>query len=348
MKKYFVYSFAFLLLNCSSNNDNVTKKTPDKSSTCSIKSKLSADSITNTRATLGWEADTAAISSFEVEYGASGFSQGKGTVKSTTETFLRLESLFANRKYDYYVRGLCKKTNKFEDWVGPFSFTTEATNIFCDTPSELEIAKDLDYKGEHIAPNYIGLTWKNKGTNHHKVSGVEVQYGAKGFVLGNGETFTKTQNSIETVVINNLSPNTVYDFYVRTICKGSGYSNWTPVFSAKTGPEESNLNCLKPKNLRLHDTKNRTITIEGQIQTFVEYNFRWTAINKEKNWKIIAVYSGDTTDKIQVERTVSALGATLIGLRVGQEYDIYVRGICGDNNVSDWHGPLKVTGISSL
>lgn len=78
-------------------------------------------------------------------------------------------------------------------------------------------------------------------------TGYQVEYGVKGFTQGSGTTVTTTTNS---VALSNLTPSTVYEFYVRANCGAGGYSLWSvpvtfnTVFEAasvpyNTGFEES-------------------------------------------------------------------------------------------------------------
>ena len=60
--------------------------------------------------------------------------------------------------------------------------------------------------------------------------GVDVMYGVHGFDLSNGTIVSSTIDSVE---INNLTPNTLYDFYVRANC-GSETGSWIGPLTART------------------------------------------------------------------------------------------------------------------
>lgn len=90
---------------------------------CPAPSSLSAGNITSSAADLGWtENGTATV--WDIEYGASGFTQGAGTTVTGVSTNpYSLSGLSANTAYDFYVRADCGATGQ-SPWAGPFTFTT--------------------------------------------------------------------------------------------------------------------------------------------------------------------------------------------------------------------------------
>lgn len=64
---------------------------------------------------LKWN-NTAAPDTWEVEYGHSGFSQGRGTLTTVHDSTIILIDLDYDTDYDFYVRGLCGDT-AYTDWV---------------------------------------------------------------------------------------------------------------------------------------------------------------------------------------------------------------------------------------
>lgn len=74
----------------------------------------------STSAELSWESEGFA---FNIEWGATGFPQGVGTLLSTTDNPYNLEGLTPLTTYDFYVQADCGAEG-ISDWVGPFTFTT--------------------------------------------------------------------------------------------------------------------------------------------------------------------------------------------------------------------------------
>ena len=68
---------------------------------------------------------TASGSSFDIEYGPAGFTQGTGTVVNDTSTSPIVSGLTPNTCYDFYVRSNCSLTgNGYSLWSGPIELCT--------------------------------------------------------------------------------------------------------------------------------------------------------------------------------------------------------------------------------
>lgn len=90
--------------------------------TCLEPSVLTASSITNASAQLGWTAGDA--TAWEIQYGPVNFQLGTGTVIANISTNpYSLTGLTANTTYQYYVRGVCTGPAN-SAWAGPFNFKT--------------------------------------------------------------------------------------------------------------------------------------------------------------------------------------------------------------------------------
>ncbi len=71
------------------------------------------------------------------------------------------------------------------------------------------------------------LSW----TDHNDASQWEIQYGATGFTLGEGETIIVDELS---KTLEYLTPDTQYDIYVRAVCSTTNQSAWSQKASFKT------------------------------------------------------------------------------------------------------------------
>lgn len=67
-------------------------------------------------------------SSFEIEYGASGFSHGTGTTITASEPHATISGLDYNTQYDLYVRAICG-TENYSAWSNVSTFTTQPLGI---------------------------------------------------------------------------------------------------------------------------------------------------------------------------------------------------------------------------
>ena len=84
----------------------------------------------STSADVYWAAGDAAASSWDVEYGAPGFTQGAGTVSVSANDTLMLTGLSPITSYEFYVRETCVSVSGNSNWVGPYSFTTTCPPVF--------------------------------------------------------------------------------------------------------------------------------------------------------------------------------------------------------------------------
>lgn len=102
--------------------DNITvEETPS----CLTPTNLGASTILATSASVSWtDANSTATNLYDLEYGATGFTQGSGTmVSGATTNPYSLTGLTANTTYQFYVRADCGGSGT-SAWAGPFSFTT--------------------------------------------------------------------------------------------------------------------------------------------------------------------------------------------------------------------------------
>jgi hypothetical protein len=92
--------------------------------TCIPPAALTATSITNAAANLGWtENGTATV--WDIEWGTNGFTPtGTPNIAGTTTNPHNLTGLSANTAYSFYVRANCGGANGESTWSGPFNFTT--------------------------------------------------------------------------------------------------------------------------------------------------------------------------------------------------------------------------------
>ena len=87
---------------------------------------LTATNITLTSADLSWVAN-GSETSWNIEYGASGFSQGSGTIINVGSNPYTLTGLSSSTNYDYWVQADCGSDGQ-SYWVGPLSFNTPCAN----------------------------------------------------------------------------------------------------------------------------------------------------------------------------------------------------------------------------
>ena len=93
---------------------------------CDVPASIIVSNIGNHQATISWVPGNA--SSWEIEYGPTGFAHGNGTTVNTTSHNYTLTGLDAQTSYDVYVRGNCGN-DMLSDWSAVQQFTTTHTGI---------------------------------------------------------------------------------------------------------------------------------------------------------------------------------------------------------------------------
>ena len=78
-----------------------------------------------------------------------------------------------------------------------------------------------------IRQNNITLSWRERG----EAINWEIEYGPAGFIHGNG---THQYVFSKPYTIDSLSPSTEYDVYIRSVCNGIYYSNWSNKYTFRT------------------------------------------------------------------------------------------------------------------
>ena len=107
----------------------VSNATCTQNSNCLDLTALTAGlASTSSSIDLSWTPGGANSTSYNIEYGAAGFTLGTGTSLITSNSSYSVTGLSSNTSYDFYVQGDCGATNGVSNWVGP---VTAQTIQFC-------------------------------------------------------------------------------------------------------------------------------------------------------------------------------------------------------------------------
>lgn len=104
---------------------------------------LTAPAVDYDMVHLTWN-NTASPDSWEIEYGRAGFTQGRGTLVTASDSSVYIAHLDSDTEYDFYVRGVCADS-AYTDWF----FTTIRT---APMPTHEGIA-DVDNNLLRVFPN---------------------------------------------------------------------------------------------------------------------------------------------------------------------------------------------------
>lgn len=174
---------------------------------------LTASNITGTTVDLAWEADEA-VTNFQIQCGAQGFTLGEGTVIDVTDTTATtISGLNYETAYDFYVRVVCEGDNGA--WVGPVSATTAPA---CSDPENLSfefVSAQLSWTaGEWGTPAQYNVRYKVEGAEEYTTDVVTP-------VVMPGYTPFYT--------ISGLQSNTTYEMGVQSVCGENMESNWVTI-----------------------------------------------------------------------------------------------------------------------
>lgn len=153
--------------------------------------------------------------SYEIEYGEAGFTLGSGTNLTVAEANTMLENLTADTSYDVYVRAICGN-DVFGDYAEVYQFTTQP---ICRVP--------LNFRLFLASQTSVIVAWDSAEPT------VQIEYGPVGFVLGTGTVINTSGNN---TTITGLTPNTVYESYIRANCGSNGFSEWSDNLVFATNP----------------------------------------------------------------------------------------------------------------
>ena len=301
-----------------------------ESITCPNPSDLQANNITANAVDLSWVVGNSETS-WELEYGLAGFTQGTGTVLQVSSNPYVLSGLDSGASYEVYVRANCGANPGIDDssWVGPVAFTTLAD--FCNG--------DHFYDSGGVNGNYqngedittvispsAGFNVVTVAFNSFQLEsccdylsvydGLDIN--APFIGQYNGTTIPSSFTA------NNPSGALTFRFTSDGSVTGSG---WDATVTCES------ISCPDPTDLVSANVTQSTVDLS------------WIAGGTETSWEIEYGFTGFTPGTGTVLQ-VATNPYTLTGLDTLTEYEVYVRSNCGANpgeDDSNWVGPVAFT-----
>lgn len=169
-----------------------------QTATCATPTGLSATSITSNSATLNWAAVTGAVS-YNIQYRIVGTSTWTTTTSTTNSK--AISSLSPASNYEFQVQTVCSGSSSA--FSASSTFTTLSV-VTCNTPTGLSATT--------ITSSSATLNWA-------AVAGA-VSYNIHYRKVGT-PTWTSTTSATNSKAISSLTPASVYEFQVQTVCSGS-------------------------------------------------------------------------------------------------------------------------------
>ena len=166
---------------------------------------------------------------------------------------------------------------------------------------------------ESINPRSVNFSWEDT-----EGSAWAIGYGPAGFTLGDSTTswadFTDTFGTVD-----NLTPETAYDFYLMSICgSNEGDTSRARMLSATTIPS-----CAVLTNVEA------TATVGSAI-------IGWTPSISDAECQALVEYRIDTADTWTTAGTTTGTSYVISGLDAGTNYVARLAALCANGDTSNW------------
>ncbi len=189
------------------------------------------------------------------------------------------------------------------------------TDVTCFAPASIS--------AEITPANVVTLNWAPRTDLEPIVNNYQVKYGLEGFDPDNQGTLIDNLNGVTTTTINGgLAAEQNYDVYVRTVCGGSDYSNWTK------GTFVTYPTCWAPVNV--------TVTATTQNSATLSWSNDSIAPTAGTRWEVAYGLQGFNPNDVEPIETTNNETFLATDLRHSSKYEFYVRTKCGVDDYSPW------------
>lgn len=292
---------------------NIDSLTVSISNNCHRPSQVVIDNVTENSAIVEWT-ESGEASSWEIEYGITGFSVGTGTTILTNSNPQTISNLTPATVYDIYVRSACDDTT-FSSWSLVENFFTQGCNdsLQCNYYFQLVNSTfngsngSIDIVANNIVINTLQLFigFENFTYSIPLCDGQEISLIWRNNGINDTNNRIIVQNSFNDTIIDITNFQTLIDSTVSFI------PNCSPL------PEQ----CLAPTNAQILNITDSSATIS------------WTSSNDESLWKIL--YSTEESNIFSDSIIVSSPQGTLNQLDPNTAYLINIIALCSDILQSD-------------
>jgi hypothetical protein len=292
----------------------------DEAPLCMPVMNLSASNIDASSATLSWSSADPAATSWEVEYGPAGFTQGSGTMVTVTDTFYNITGLTNGAVYKYYVSEICSNGNGNSP-----SMSGNFTTPLCAPANSCQFTVIMgDTYGDGWSGTVIGI----------EQNGVIVDAFGSSFNNGYGDTTTVTlcDGYATNVVVQN--PGTWSDEASFDIIDPSGatVASWA---SGSAVTAAQNLGSFTA-SCSVAPPPPSCALVTGLNETNVT-NFsarlEWVGDSAHQQWYVEYGPAGFTQGS-GTSVTANKERVNLTCLNSASGYDYYVRGLCATGDTS--------------
>ncbi|MDN3677713.1 fibronectin type III domain-containing protein [Flavobacterium paronense] len=305
--------------------------------TCSKPISLTNSTVTATSAILSWtqpaNPDTTIPSSWQVLALTCGSpsptAASTGFVNANSNPFT-LTGLTSLTCYDVYVRAACSASDS-SAWSALTTFTTQALPPVCggnfvDTGGPTGIYNNNANITTTICPTNIGDLVTVSFTSFSLESGFDFLRIYDGDNASAPLLGSYTGTAIPPTFTSNATSGCLT--FVFTSDFTGTQAGWTSNVTCAPAPL-----CRKPTNLTTSTVTNNSV------------NLAWTNVGNATSWQVLALTCGSPTPNETTTGWVTALTNPFVlnGLFPNTCYNLYVRGNCGSDGVSEWSNLATIT-----
>jgi len=293
--------------------------------TCPKPTDLTVEGTTSSSATLAWT-ENGSATSWEIEYGTQGYTQGQGTTVTATTNPFTINNLTAGTAYDFYVRATCSAAD-LSTWSevatavpGAYSIPTsgEHTVSMCGGTIYDDGGINGDYSSSCdvtvvINPDQAGLFVQLNGT-YDIETGSSSRWDYLQIFDGSDNTGTVLFDShlgdLLTNITSTTGPLTLY-FHSDGSVNHSGFEIQVSCVSDTTPVEP----CNAPANVVVNNVTTSAATVD------------WTQEGTPDSW-IISYKKGAVNTWTTINTTTHPY--TITNLEAETSYSVFVTAVCGE------------------
>jgi hypothetical protein len=323
---------------------------------CVAPSALQNTSLTSNSASISWTAG-GTETSWEVEYGVFGFTQGAGTLDTVTTNSFSASNLLAETNYSFYVRAICSSSS-VSAWSGPFNvFTGYCVSTSTSSASYVDnftttggVTNISSLASGFGTGGYQNLT--NLSVSQFEGATINFSAGFVGTTVGfaiwvdwnndlvfdaservfNTGAFVAAANGSFTVPQNTPLGN----YRMRIRCDWNATSP-TPCGNVARAETEDYTLSVVPIPTCFAPTALQTTSVSANSAAIT-----WTPSGAENFWEIEYGPVGFTQGTGTIVGS-SITTPTISNLTPETNYSVYVKAICAPLDSSAWAGPFNFT-----
>lgn len=341
---------------------------------CPAPTALTATSITTTTANLAWT-ESGSATLWQYEYDTTGFTQGTGTIDTTSSNPKGISGLTAATSYEFYVRAICGAGDT-STWSGPYSFYSACNAFSVPFQEGFNSASTSLNCWTIVDNNNDGDTWSINTSSSYVYEGDQ---SAQVYTDGNGgnnddyfisPAITLTGNDRIRYWYRARSASEPNDYKILVSTTNSNLSSFTDTIYTDTATSTTYAESIVDissysgtvyfafyipngglDGWRLYIDDFNVEVIPSCVApnnlnvTNILANsasFSWTETGSATLWQYEYDTAGFTPGTGTID-TTSMNPVLITGLTAETDYEFYVRAVCGAGDSSVWIGPYSFT-----